>query len=142
MASPRHPMVLHNIPLHAVGGARHVMGGMANPAATATALHGTTPRYVMATPTAPRLGLGLGFGSGCHSMPWRSVEGSVVCRGRFCCRSCHTARLSREKGQNCTSPGLGYQKSNMRGFESHLVPGYLYCNTRVHTPYESMLLLL
>ena len=41
--------------------------------------------------TAPRLGLSLGLGF--HGMPWRSVEGSEVCRarcrGRFCRRWSH-----------------------------------------------------
>ena len=67
---------------------------MATPVATATALHGN-PTECHGNPggtlmfTVPRLGLGLGF----HGMPWRSGEGSVVCRGRcrrrFCRRRCH-----------------------------------------------------
>ena len=101
------------VPWHATSGTR------ATPAATATALHGMSwppPRHpnVHGTSmfTAPRLGLGLGIGValglGFHGMPWRSVEGSVVyrgrCRGRFAvgdATACHgMSRHVVKKGYN------------------------------------------
>ena len=76
------------------------------------------PRHSMVTPrnvnphgppmfTAPRLGLGLGLGF--HGMPWASVEGSVVyrgrCRGRLCRRWCHgMPRHVVKKGYNVHPP--------------------------------------
>ena len=58
------------------------------------------------------LGLGLGLGLRFHGMPWRSVEGSVVrrgrCRGRLCRWWCHgMPRYTRyvvKKTPWCASP--------------------------------------
>ena len=53
----------------------------------ATVLHGNSTAChdnLHGTPMskAPRLGMGLGLVLGFHGMPLRSVEDSVVCRGR------------------------------------------------------------
>ena len=105
MASPRHPMVWRRVSWHAVGGAVACHGWYhGDPRGNATALHGNPAEchdnpYGTPMSTATRLGLGLrlglgvGLGLGFHGIPWRSVEGSVVCRGiccgRLCCRCCH-----------------------------------------------------
>ena len=83
-------MAPRGVPWHAMGGT------IATPVATASALHGNLTAchgnpHGTPTPAAPRLGLRLGL----HGMPWRSVEGSVVCRGKFCRRWCHG--MSRKK---------------------------------------------
>ena len=112
---------------------------MAAPAATDTA----PPTAPHGNPTAcygnprgtPRCRRHLGLGLGFHGMPWRSVEGSVVCRGSFCCRWCHgndTAR--REKGQQCTSlPSDTPWTSTGDGRLTYTPIGYITNTPSTHT---------
>ena len=95
------------VPWHATGGI------MATPSATAMALrgnptecHGNSHGTLMFT--APRLGLGVGFGLGLgfHGMPWMSVKGSMVCRGRCCLRGCHGVPRQVVKKDNNVLPKL------------------------------------
>ena len=81
---------LHGIPWRGLGS--HGTPWGATPAGTATvsptslygnltACHGNDHGTAMSSALRVGLGSGLGLGLGFHGMPWRSMEGSMVCRG-------------------------------------------------------------
>ena len=82
MAFPQHPMAWHRIPWRRGGGRGMLWVVPWQPPRQPQRHSMAISRSVMATPTVPQRPRHLGLGLGLRGMPWKFLEGSVVCRGR------------------------------------------------------------